>query len=109
MPASHPGALPFGGSTIDDAVAPAADLVAEDAQAAGPSGSDGAFGDDPAFPWTLVGDRGHLDGIAVARVLDRQGGVVDVASGATLDGGSDGFVDSSVEAHGVAARAERDP
>ena len=89
--------------------APAADLVAEDAQAREPAAADRAGGHHAAA--RLVGVRRgcELDGIALAVQLDHERGVVEVVAPATPACRLDGLEETAHVAHRVPAGAERDP
>jgi hypothetical protein len=69
----------------DDAVAPAADFVAEDPKAADPMAADGSFGDHAAFPAAPVWNGCHLYGEQAVGDVDGQRRVVDVAARPTVD------------------------
>ena len=89
----------------DHAAPPAADLVAEQAQAGEMAAADGAGGDDAAARLVGVRRRRDLDGV----VVDDERGVVEVAARPAVERRIDGLEDAAVEADGVTARTQRDP
>jgi hypothetical protein len=104
------GACDCFGDVRDDSLAPAPDLIAEDAEAGKASTSDRTFDRDP--PRRAIGVR---DG---PRVLDHEAPfrhpylercVVEVERSPALAACADSLVDVPVEANEVSTRAEREP
>ena len=93
----------------DRSAAPAAELVAEQAQPPRDAGAHRAGGDHPAARLARVGRRRQLDREAIATEVDDQGRVIEVASRAALARRDEGLVDLAVEPDAMPARAERDP
>jgi hypothetical protein len=89
--------------------APTADLVAKQAQPADVAAPDGARADHAPARLVGVGRRRELDRVATAIQFDDERRVVEVASLPMAPRRIDGLEDPAVEAHGVTARAERDP
>jgi hypothetical protein len=93
----------------DVAATPAAHLVAKHAQAPEAASADGARGDDAPARLVGVGRRSELDRVPLLADVDGEHRVVEVAARPVAAGGRDRLEHAPVEAHAVAARAERDP
>jgi hypothetical protein len=91
------------------AVAPAADLVAEQPRATSPAGSDRAFGDGASRGPAGVPRRGHLDDVALAVDAHLQAGVVEVARRAVVETRGDRLEEPAVEPDRTASGSERKP
>jgi hypothetical protein len=96
------------GDVGNDALAPAADLVAEEPEAPEGTCADGTLGDDAVLR-SLTPRRRLLDHEPALRQVDLQGRVVEIAAIAVLESGREPFEDLPVQPNGVAARAERQP
>ena len=92
----------------DDAVAPAADLVAEEAEAPGCSCADRTLGDDAPLA-TLAPSRRLLDHEPPFRHLHFEGRVVELRAVPVLQPRRDRLEDKAIQTNGVTARAERQP
>jgi hypothetical protein len=95
------------GDIRDDAIAPAAQLVAEVSEASRPAASDRAFGDDATLLAVAVGDWRLLDHEAALRHAHLKRRVVKLARRLPLERRCHRLLDASVQPNGVAARAER--
>ena len=93
----------------NDAAGPAAELVAEDAEAPCPASADRPAGDDPALLAVPAENGRRLDHESAFRHPDDERRVVEVARRATLEPRGEGLEDLSVQAYGMAAGAERQP
>ena len=97
------------GDVGDDAAGPAAELVAEDAEAPCPASADRPAGDGPTLLAVPAQNWSRLDHESAFRHPDHERRVVEVARRATLEPRGESLEDLSVQAYGLAAGAERQP
>jgi hypothetical protein len=95
------------GDVGDDAVAPAAQLVAEDPQSSRPAAADSAFADDATVGAVAVADRRRLDHEPTLRHAHLKRRVVEIASGPPRQPRRNRLVDLSVQPYRVTARTQR--
>ena len=76
-------------------------LVAKDAEAGGPTGTNRPFGDYASFKAVPCNDRRLLNDVAPFRRDHLKGGVVEITGRALLEPRSDSLIDLSVQAHKV--------
>jgi hypothetical protein len=88
----------------DNAVAPAAYLVAEDPETSRPAASDRTFGNNAALPAVLVADWCLLDHEAAIRHAHHKPRVIEVARRSPCESRSDRLEDPPVQPHRVATR-----
>jgi hypothetical protein len=93
----------------DGPAAPAADLVAKEAQPAEVATPDGAHRDDAATRLVGVRRRRYLDRVAITVDHDDERGVEELAPLSMLAERVDRLEDPAVEADRMTARAQRDP
>ena len=93
----------------DRSVAPAPDLVPEDAPTPGPSRSHRTRRDHPTSFAARIRDRRLLDDEPALGHVDEQGGVVQLATWATVHRRGDGLEQPTADAHDVRAGAQGDP
>jgi hypothetical protein len=91
----------------DRASTPAANLVAEEAEAAQHSAAHRPLRNDASRRRVTGRDRRHLDHVPPFRHVDLEPGVVEVERAAPLNHRLEPFVDTPVDPHGVTARTER--
>jgi hypothetical protein len=111
MVACHPAGRTHRLAQVRDrAAAPAADLVAKEAQPADEAAPDGARGYHSATGLVGVRRRSDLDRVAIASQLDDEGRVVEIAPWAMPARGVEGLENATVEPDGrVTTRAQRNP
>jgi hypothetical protein len=111
MVACHPAGRTHRLAQVRDrAAAPAADLVAKEAQPADEAAPDGAGGYHSATGLVGVRRRSDLDRVAIASQLDDEGRVVEIAPWAIPARGVEGLENATVEPDGrVTTRAQRNP
>lgn len=85
----------------DLAIAPAADLVAEEPHGSRPAASDRPFGNNAAHLAVVIADWCHLDHVAPIRHMHRQRRVVEVAARTPLVPRYDCLEDAAVQPHGM--------
>ena len=109
--ADAPGAVDRGYRVRNGAVAPAADLVAEQPRTAPGRRTDRPFGGDPAVGGSQGPHRCHLDGVGMVVQLHDQGRVVEVQGRAVSTGRGERLVGTAAAAHALAPTAgpERQP
>ncbi len=95
------------GTPQDDAITPAAQLVAEDPHPPRPAAADRAFDDDATVSTVAGSDRRLLDHEPALRHPYLERGVVEVAHGPPCEPCRHRLVDASVQPDGMAAGTER--
>jgi hypothetical protein len=93
----------------DHAAAPAADLVAKDAQRTSPAAPDRTLGHDASQSAVPSEDRAHLDHEAASQNAHLERRVVKIAWRPPLDSSRDRLEHPAVEAHRTTTGAERKP
>ena len=93
----------------DDAVAPAAVLVAKDAQAHGAASANGTLCNHATLLAMFVGDWGLLDHKPSAREVHFKSAVVEIVAFTVVDHRVTRLVDATVQPDEVAACAQRQP
>ena len=93
----------------DDSVPPAADLVAEDAEATRPAGTDGAAAGDSSSLRVGIGHRSALDRVPALGHAHLERRVIEVERAPVLEERHDGLEDLAVEAHRVTSGAQGEP
>ena len=93
------------GDVWDDAVTPAADLVAKNPKASSPARSNRAFGDDASLRTVGITNRSLLDHESSLRYVHHEPGVIQVASRPSPQSCCYRFVDAPIEPHGMTTGA----